>query len=211
MNVPRRIGLLLTVAVVGLATPAAAAPSGPAGPEVRYSDAADDAYRNPVGPALLPDPLQSRPELDIREVGFAPDRRRGRYVALMTFSAAPTSGSTYVSAGYFRGEECQMYHLLRVGQRAYATLFCGAGEDRRHLQTIWGDAVQVDGSVLSATFSNRSLPTELEHAASTLTGLFGWSCPSGGPAGGNGCADSAKVDVAEDTTASYQLRQPSAP
>jgi hypothetical protein len=207
MNTQRCLAMLVAAAAVGLAAPVAAGPPQPAGPEVRYADAADDGYRTPVGPALLPDPTQSDPALDIREVAFGPSRK-GRYAASMTFSGAPTVGSTYVSAGYFRGQDCQMYHFLRLGQRAYATLFCGAGDERRQLPTVWGDVVEAEGSTVYASFSNRSLPAELEAEGSTLTGLFSWSCPSGGPPEGNGCHDVAKVDVAEDPAATYALRGP---
>lgn len=207
MNTQHCIVMLIAAGAVALAAPATAAPPQSAGPKVTYADAADDAYRTPFGTALVPNPAQSEASLDIREVTFEP-ARKSRYVASMTLAGEPTTGSTYVSAGYFQGQDCQMYHFLRLGQRGYATLWCGAGEQRRHLSTQWGDWAEAAGSTVYASFANRSLPPELEAAGSTLTGLFSWSCPSAMTGGGNGCRDLEKVDVADDPAASYRLSEP---
>ena len=149
-----------------------------AGPPVHYTDQADDAYGQD-GP---PNGALSQKEFDILRVDWAPvayvnEESPGGYSTSMTVAgSAREDDAAYVSWAQF-GRDCRLYHILIPRTTAVANAFC---DSRGFVGRVEGGPVtstptQSGGTLLSATFDNRTIPLQLKYAR-TLRNLSAWSC-----------------------------------
>lgn len=183
-----------------------------AGPPVHYYDQADDAY----GTDAAPNPALSQSALDIVRVDWGPvpfssEDKPGGYFTSITVSGTARTDGAYTSWGEYQlitGEACQVYHSIIPGTTAYANALCGYTETgtRRVVGRIQGTEVtstptESGGTILSATFDNRNLPSSFQATGRTLSNLSAFTCMQR-----NGRQDCAWYDTLDSATSSLSYR-----
>ena len=160
---------------------------------VWYTDDSRDAH------GLAPTSALNQPAFDLLLVEWARasqavDDGPRAYTTAMTIAGTPRDDGYYVSYGEFHsdvpGETCQLYHVLRPGQTAYANAFCGdidAGT-RRSVGHVRGSSVTASrtwrGTTLVATFDAAALPRLVEDGGGMLWELSAFTCTAfSGPLG----------------------------
>ena len=154
-------------------------------PWIFYLDQADDAH----GQHAPPNAALSQREFDIlrvdwRPVAYVNDESPGGYSTSMTIAGSARGwddNAMYVSWAQF-GRDCRLYHFLTPGTTAYANAFCDSysGHPWGFVGRVEGGPVtatptQSGGTLLSATFDNRSIPPQLA-SARTLHNLSAYTC-----------------------------------